>query len=209
MKNSRWAIQPPLLIKLFYPNVLWREKTKEKIVYLTFDDGPIPQVTPWVIEELKKHNIKATFFCVADNVRKHPEIFESLANNDFVVGNHTYSHKPVSKTGIDDYIKDIEKSKKYISSNIFRPPHGIIYPWHVRKIRQHFKKIVCWDVLTMDYRNDLTANDVFENVKKFVRPGSVIVFHDSLKAWDRLQYALPMTIEYLKKEGYSFGIIKE
>ncbi len=209
MINGRWAIQPPLLIKLLYPDVLWREKTKEKIVYLTFDDGPIPQVTPWVIETLKEHNVKATFFCIGDNVRKYPEIFNLLTNSNVMIGNHAYSHKPVTKIGIEEYTKDIEKSMAFIESNIFRPPHGKMYPWHVRKIKKIFKKIICWDVLSMDYRTDLTANDVFENVKRFVRPGSIIVFHDSLKAWDRLKNALPMTIEYLKKEGYKFELIKE
>jgi len=209
MNKSRWTIQPPLLIRKLYPNVLWRKTTDEKVVYLTFDDGPIPEITPWVVDTIKSYGAKATFFCVADNVRKHPEIFKMLSNDFCEIGNHTYSHEPVSKVGIDNYLKDIAKSVRYIKSSLFRPPHGVIYPWHIRKIENYFSKIVCWDVLSMDYRNDLKALDVFNNVKKYVRPGSIIVFHDSVKAWDRLKEALPMTLEYLIKEGYKFELIKE
>lgn len=199
--------QPPRIYRSLYSKTLWRLPVAgEKVVYLTFDDGPIPEITPWVLDLLDKYNIKATFFCVGDNVRKHPEVYAEVLRRGHRVGNHTFNHLQGIKTWTKDFVKNTELASEYIESNLFRPPHGHMrFPqyWALRKKYQ----IVMWDVVTRDYSKLMTPTDVFNNVKKYVRDGSIIVFHDSLKAEKNMKEALPKSIEWLMKEGYSFKLL--
>lgn len=199
--------QPPLIYRWLYPHTIWRLPIEgEKVVYLTFDDGPIPEITPWVLNLLDGYNIKATFFCVGDNVRKHPEVYAEVLKRGHRVGNHTFNHLQGMKTMTKNFIKNAELAHEYIESDLFRPPHG-----HMR-LPQHWAlrkkyKIVMWDVVTRDYSKLMTPQDVFENVKKFTRNGSVIVFHDSLKAERNMKEALPRSIDWLIAQGYSFKLL--
>jgi peptidoglycan/xylan/chitin deacetylase (PgdA/CDA1 family) len=198
----------PFWIRALYPKSLtWRIKTSQPEVFLTFDDGPIPDVTPMVISILKKHNIKATFFCVGENVQKYPEVFNMLLENGHAIGNHTYHHVKAWETDYKSYLSEVEECNKRINSHLFRPPHGQI----TRKLAQALKKnfrIIMWSALTGDYDKKLSKVQCLSNAIKNTRPGSIIVFHDSLKARERMEYALPLYIEYCIKQGYSFRTLE-
>lgn len=204
---DRWKIRPPLLLRWLFPGTTWRIPTREKCVYLTFDDGPVPEVTPKVVELLNRYQAKATFFCVADNIRKFPDVYQLLVDNGMGLGNHTYSHMKACSNSAGAYFADVEKGLQWNPTTLFRPPHGQLYPWYVPHLKRTYQKIVMWDVLSLDYRADLSERDVFEAVVQHVRRGSVIVFHDSLKAWPRLEKALPDILEYLSQEGYKMDLI--
>lgn len=187
-----------------FQGTTWREKVTEKMIFLTFDDGPISSVTPWVINCLKEHGMVATFFCVGENIQKHPEVFQMLTESGMGIGNHTHTHKKAWHSKKADYFKDVDQFA--YQTKIFRPPHGQLYPWWVRDLKKRFSKIVMWDILTMDYDNSLSANEVVSNVMDHLRPGSIIVFHDSLKAMPRLQTALPIVLDRIKKAGYASAL---
>ena len=197
--------QPPLIMRWMFPRAFWRMDKHTKAVYLTFDDGPIPEVTPWVLDLLDHYQIKATFFLVGDNVRKHPKEFQMILDRGHRVGNHTYNHI----RGLDylskNYLTNVEKADKLIHSNLFRPPHGFMR-WGEYMILRDKYQMVMWDVVTRDYSKRLSGPQVFEILKKYVRNGSIITFHDSLKSKEKLEYALPRSIEWLLNEGYSFKI---
>ncbi len=196
--------QPPILYRLFFPEAIWRIKHRgRKVVYLTFDDGPIPEVTPWVLDLLDKENIKATFFLVGDNVRKHPELFEELKRRGHSYGNHTMHHVQGLKTSTRSYLRDIEEADALIDSSLFRPPHGIMRFSQSRALRNHYN-IVMYDLITRDYDSSIRPDKILRNVMDYARNGSIIVFHDSLRSERNLRYALPRAIEWLKKEGYEF-----
>jgi peptidoglycan/xylan/chitin deacetylase (PgdA/CDA1 family) len=177
-------------------------------VYLTFDDGPIPEITPWVLDLLDRYNIKATFFCVGDNVRKYPDIYQMVRDRGHVVGNHTFHHIQGWKVDKATYLKDIEDSAKLIDSKLFRPPHGHMRLPQFYALKKKYK-VIMWDVVTRDYSRLMTADKVFETVKKYTRNGSIIVFHDSLKSGDRMKESLPRTLDWLIEQGYSFRLIEE
>ena len=212
-----WVIQPPSFVRALFPGSLWRGNRNRKVVYLTFDDGPVPEQTPWVLDLLNKYGIKATFFCVGDNVREHPELFNRIVSEGHTVGNHTFNHIPYFRRGVSfsDYcgnIAECDRVEKY-KADFFRAPHGHVTPWLTHKLTtccdaftklKTFKKVVFWDVMPKDYDNRLTPEQVFSNVKDFVRCGSIIVFHDSIKAGERMRYALEKTIEWLSSEGWTF-----
>ena len=196
--------QPPILYRLFFPEAIWRIKRRgRKVVYLTFDDGPIPEVTPWVLDLLDKENVKATFFLVGDNVRKHPELFEELKRRGHSYGNHTMHHVQGLKTSTRSYLRDIEEADALIDSSLFRPPHGIMRFSQSRALRNHYN-IVMYDLITRDYDSSIRPDKILRNVMDYARNGSIIVFHDSLRSERNLRYALPRAIEWLKKEGYEF-----
>lgn len=198
----------PFWIRAFYPkDLVWRVSTQQREVFLTFDDGPVPEVTPLVIKILNKYNVKATFFCVGENVKKYPEIFELLLSNGHAVGNHTYHHIKAWKTDTYSYLSEVEQCNLLVKSKVFRPPHGQINRKIVRNLRNEYR-IVMWSALTGDYNNALSGNQCLANAVNNTSPGSVIVFHDSLKARERMEYALPLYIEYCLKEGYLFGTLK-
>jgi peptidoglycan/xylan/chitin deacetylase (PgdA/CDA1 family) len=199
--------QPARYLKWLYPRALWRIKTRQKKVYLTFDDGPVPEATPWVIDTLAKYHIKATFFCVGENVWRYPHIYQQLIDNGHQTGNHTFNHLRATKVSHKGYFENIEKAAQYVKSNLFRPPHGEIYPWQMRSLKKRFKEVVLWDVLTYDYNQSKTVDQIVDNIKRYTRPGSILLFHDSVKAWPNMHKALPIAIEWLLKEGYTFETI--
>ncbi|MBO5457275.1 MAG: polysaccharide deacetylase family protein [Muribaculaceae bacterium] len=199
-----WIEQPPLFYRLLFPEALWRiQRRGRKVVYLTFDDGPIPEETPWVLDLLDKYGIKATFFMVGDNVRRHPELFEEIKRRGHSYGNHTMHHLQGVKESATTYLRDITEADALIDSSLFRPPHGIIYPTQAKLIRRHYN-IVMYDLVTRDYSKRINGEQVLDNVKRYVRNGSIIVFHDSIKAHTNMRYALPRAIEWLKEQGYEF-----
>lgn len=199
--------QPPLLYRILYPEAVWRIKRKKrKVIYLTFDDGPIPEVTPWVLDVLDYYNIKATFFSVGDNVRRHPELLEEIKKRGHSWGNHTMNHLQGFKVASRNYLRNIKEADNLIDSNLYRPPHGIMRWSQAKVIKDHFN-IIMYDLVTRDYSKKLNGEQVLNNVKKFARNGSIVVFHDSLKAERNLRYALPRAIEWLKEQGYEFEAI--
>ena len=197
--------QPAKWLRWIYPKALWRMDRHEKAVYLTFDDGPIPEATPFILDTLKAFDVKATFFMVGDNVRKYPDIYKRIVAEGHQVGNHTHNHIGGLRHTIKEYSYNVEKANAYLKTNLVRPPHGWMrlgqYAWLSRKF-----KIVMWDLVTRDYSKWLTADDVLNNVKHYARNGSIITFHDSLKSIEKLRTALPAAIEWLKKEGYAFKV---
>jgi peptidoglycan/xylan/chitin deacetylase (PgdA/CDA1 family) len=204
--KRKWSINPPALLRWAFPGTTWRESVKGKSVFLTFDDGPIPDVTPWVLQCLKEHDMVATFFCVGENIQKHPDVFQKLVESGMGIGNHTYSHKKAWRSNKADYLEDIDRFTELYRTNIFRPPHGQLYPWWVKNLKKRFSKIVMWDILTMDYDNALSADEVVKNVMDHLRPGSIIVFHDSIKSMPRLEMALPIVLDKIKEAGYTTAL---
>ncbi|MCI6672159.1 MAG: polysaccharide deacetylase family protein [Prevotella sp.] len=200
--------QPAKWVRWLYPSALWRMNPNEKAVYLTFDDGPIPEATPLILDILDAYEAKATFFMVGDNVRKHPEIYEDVVRRGHLVGNHTYHHIGSLRHWTLTYAVDVADADVLLHTPFFRPPHGwlrhTVYWWLKRKYR-----VVMWDLVTRDYSKWVSAEDVLNNVKKYARNGSIITFHDSLKSIDKLRYALPLALEWLKNEGYAFKVFKE
>ena len=198
--------QTAVYLRWLYPRALWRMDHHEKVVYLTFDDGPIPESTPFILDTLQRYGIKATFFMVGDNVRKHQELYKRILSEGHQVGNHTHNHISGFRHSLRDYSYNVEKANAYIRSHLFRPPHGWMRLAQYALLSRKYK-VVMWDVVTRDYSKWMTAQDVVNNVKRYTRPGSIITFHDSLKSIDKLQTALPASIEWLQQEGYRFGVI--
>lgn len=197
-------MRPPLILQHLFYSLTWKMPAKEKVLYLTFDDGPIPEVTPWVLDQLDRYAAKATFFCIGNNIRKHRAIYDRLVAKGHRIGNHTYHHLNGWTTFNSDYYKDIELCQRLVHSDLFRPPYGKIRPTQVAGLKNRYQ-IVMWDVLSRDYDRSLSGEEVLSIVLENARPGSIIVFHDSLKAQERLRYALPKVLEQFSKEGYRFG----
>ena len=194
--------QPPLLYRLLFPEAIWRIKRhRRRVVYLTFDDGPIPEVTPWVLDLLDSENIKATFFLVGDNVERNPALFKEIIKRGHSWGNHTMNHLQGIKVSTTRYLDNINLADQLINSALFRPPHGIIKYSQGRAIKTRYN-IIMQDVVSRDYSRKMSPEQVLENVCKYTRNGSIIVFHDSLKAERNLRYALPRAIRWLKENGY-------
>jgi peptidoglycan/xylan/chitin deacetylase (PgdA/CDA1 family) len=194
----------PFWIRAIYPKCLvWRVPTDQKEVFLTFDDGPVPEVTPLVLRILKKYNIKATFFCVGENVQKYPEVFDLVLKEGHAIGNHTFHHVKAWKTDYNTYISEVEQCNQLVKSKFFRPPHGQINRKIAVNLRNDYH-IIMWSALTGDYDKKLSREKCLENAVNNTRPGSIIVFHDSLKARERMEYVLPLYIEYCVRNGYSF-----
>lgn len=195
-------------IKKWFSNYVWDIPNHENKVYLTFDDGPTPEITEWTLAQLRAYNAKATFFCIGDNIRKYPEIFQKIIQDGNAIGNHTFNHLNGWKTATDDYINntklcEAESQRNKIQNNtLFRPPYGKIKTSQSKKLRKLGYKIVMWDVLSEDYDNAVTPEQCLENVLKNVTSGSIIVFHDSVKAFRNLEYALPRTLQFLKEKGF-------
>ena len=197
--------QPSFWIRWLFPRALWRMNKEEHTVYLTFDDGPIPEATPFILETLRAYDAHATFFMVGDNVRKYPDLFRRVVEEGHQVGNHTFNHLGGLKHLTRTYIENTEKANQLIGAHLFRPPHGIMTPAEYHFLRKKYQ-IVMWDLVTRDYSNRLTADDVVENVRRYTRNGSIITFHDSLKSIDKLYTALPASLQWLREQGYAFGL---
>ena len=197
--------QPPQFIRQLYPRACWRMSASERAVYLTFDDGPIPEVTPWVLDVLDKYNVKATFFMVGDNARKHPNEFKMVIERGHRIGNHTHNHLRGLEVSTEHYIDNIEKAAGHLETDLFRPPHGFMRFKQYRALCDRYR-IIMWDLVTRDYNPKLTGEQVLEKVKRYARPGSIITFHDSLRSVNNLYYALPRAIEWLLAEGYTFKV---
>jgi peptidoglycan/xylan/chitin deacetylase (PgdA/CDA1 family) len=196
-------VKPPQYLKWLYPGVTWNIKTAEKVLYLTFDDGPIPEVTPLVLDHLKQFDAKATFFCIGDNVQKHPSIFNAVLSGGHQIGNHTFHHYNAWKVSQQTYMNDVLEAKKIIPSNLFRPPYGKLTPMHIRKLKKDFK-IILWDVISCDFDTKVDKETVYQNVINNATNGSIIVFHDSVKAAPNLLYALPKVLRYFDDLGFKF-----
>lgn len=199
--------QPSFWLRWMFPKALWRMDPHERSVYLTFDDGPIPEATPFILRTLKEYGAKATFFMVGDNVRKYPELFEDIVRAGHQVGNHTFNHLGGLKHLTKTYIDNTEYANQLIGSHLFRPPHGWMTPAEYFWLRRKYQ-IVMWDLVTRDYSKWMTAEDVVNNVKQYARNGSIITFHDSLKSIDKLKTALPLSLEWLQEEGYELKVFE-
>ena len=206
MKCYDLRIRLPRFFTSLFKNAVWRFNKPGQVVYLTFDDGPIPEVTPWILELLEKEEIKATFFCVGENVQKYPEIYNQILEGSHSVGNHTFNHWQGLKSDNHDFFRNIEKAGNYIESDLFRPPHGWLKATQYNYLKKKFR-IIMWDLISCDYDCRLKPEKVLKNVTDFVRPGSIITFHDSIKAKKNLMYALPLSIKWMKEQGYRFEAI--
>jgi len=196
----------PSLIQKIFSERIWRIDTDEKILYFTFDDGPHPEATSFVLEELKRYNAKATFFCVGRNVKENFAMYERIISEGHRVGNHTFNHLNGWKTNDKIYVEDIAKAAKIIDSNLFRPPYGKITGFQAKAIQGNklHLKIIMWEVLSGDFDPSVNGENCYLNVVKNAKPGSVVVFHDSAKSFTTLQHALPRLLKYYTDEGYSF-----
>ena len=205
------------IIKKIFSNYIWDVSNTEDgtTIYLTFDDGPIPEITEWVLKELKKYHVKATFFCIGDNIDKNPEIFKKVISDGHSIGNHTFNHLNGWKTASDVFIENtklceesIQKNSCYkLRSTIFRPPYGKIKASQSIKIRKLGYKIIMWDILSADFDPTISQEQCLENVLSNLRPGSIIVFHDSTKAFKNLEYVLPKTLAYLRENNFNCGVL--
>ena len=209
-----WIKTNPI-IKNIFSNYVWTIANDKKKVFLTFDDGPTTEITEWVLAQLKKYNFKATFFCIGNNIEKHPDLFNQLITEGHAIGNHTFNHVKGWNTPNKTYLKEVEKCEEMIEhysinqnlSKLFRPPYGKIKPLQSRKLRKLGYKIIMWDVLSADYKRTITKEKCLENVVKNVESGSIIVFHDSIKAFPNLEFVLPKTLQFLSENGYQCEII--
>ena len=201
--------RPPKWFRRLFPGALFRLPSGKSpgTVYLTFDDGPIPEATPWILDVLDKYGVKATFFMVGQNVERYPEIFEEVVRRGHVVGNHTLHHIKGFGISKEDYLEDSLKGEKLTGSRLFRPPHGFFTPRQFHAVKDKYQ-VVMYDLVTRDYSKRLDAREVVSNVKKYARDGSIKVFHDSLKSIEKLKTALPESIEWLKSKGYKFETLK-
>ena len=201
-----YLVKSPRLLKNLYPSLTWDKNPGNPCIYLTFDDGPIPIVTPFVLNILQQYNAKATFFCIGDNVSKHPDVFEQVKTAGHNIGNHTYNHLKGWKTAAKTYIDNTLKADELLQTNLFRPPYGRITRSQIKLLKSVKPEIniVMWDVLSGDFDTTLNPKKCLQNVLKYTRSGSIVVFHDSLKALDKLEYVLPRAMEVWSKGGYMF-----
>lgn len=204
------------IIKKIFSNYVWDLPNTENKIYLTFDDGPTPEISEWILQELLKYNAKATFFCIGNNIEKFPEIFTKVIDEGHTVGNHTFNHLKGWNTTTEKYLENVELCNTQIyksqilnpKSKLFRPPYGKIKTAQSEKLRQLGYKIIMWDVLSADFDQTISPEQCLENVLKNVESGSIIVFHDSVKAFPNLEYTLPKTLEFLKEKGFVFDVIR-
>ena len=199
--------QPSFWLRWMFPRAIWRMDKNERSVYLTFDDGPIPEATPFILQTLREYDARATFFMVGDNVRKHPELYQQIRDEGHQVGNHTFNHLGGLKHLTKTYIDNTQKANVLIKSHLFRPPHGWMRYGEYIWLRRTYK-IVMWDLVTRDYSKWMTPKDVVNNVKRYARNGSIITFHDSLKSIDKLYTALPQSLAWLRNQGYAFKVFE-
>lgn len=207
-----YLVHTPAWLKSIYSSYRWQMPTKGNKIYLTFDDGPHPTVTPFVLDELQKFQAKASFFCIGKNVEAHPAIFERIRNEKHAVGNHTYSHKNGWKTDNASYLADVKKAHEIIGSRLFRPPYGRITRFQAKCINELIgenTQIIMWTLLSADFDLNISGEQCLENLLRYSRPGSIIVMHDSQKAWPRLEYCLPRILQYFDQKGWEMAALPE
>jgi peptidoglycan/xylan/chitin deacetylase (PgdA/CDA1 family) len=206
--TNMYLVKTPKIIQDLFPNFTWRIPSQEKVLYLTFDDGPIPQVTPWVLEQLEAYQAKATFFMVGENIRKHPEVFKQVRAAGHAIGSHTQHHLNGWATDNLPYFHDVRHCANLTKTVLFRPPYGKLRPRQAQFLQRHYR-IVMWDVLSADFDPHISAAQCLENVTKHAEAGSIVVFHDSLKAEEKLRYALPRTLAHFAALGYRFEALND
>ena len=206
-----YLVKTPRLVQRFFHNYSWRIKTAKKEIYLTFDDGPVPDFTPWVLNTLAEYKAKGTFFCVGENIKKFPAIYQQIKDGGHSIGNHTFNHLQGWKTPTNKYIKNVLKTESYLNNDpdlqgekLFRPPHGRIRPVQAKILRKKGYKIVMWDVLSGDFDQSLSKEQCLAHTLKHIKNGSIVVFHDSDKSFKNLDYVLPKVLEHFTREGYEF-----
>lgn len=204
-----YFFKTPLLIRKVFPNLLWQVNTNEKIIYLTFDDGPVPEATPWVLEQLARYNAEATFFMVGENIIKHPSVYQEVINAGHTAANHTYNHLKGWTTDTDAYMANFSKTESLLPKNgrsLFRPPYGQLKLNQLKKLRKE-TKIVMWDVLSGDFDKKISAETCLKKTIRYTEPGSIVVFHDSRKTIDLLKVVLPQYLEHFSSQGYKFAAL--
>lgn len=201
--------QIPTWLQRLYPGVIWRKNTSSKVVFLTFDDGPIPEVTPQVLDILREKNVKATFFMVGENAVRYPDLLTKVQEEGHAVGNHTYNHVKGVRCSTEEYMENVAKADAVLHTRLFRPPYGKMKPKQKQAILDLGYQIFLWDVLTHDYNDVYSAEQMMCIIRRYTRPGSIINFHDSLRSGDRMLTCLSEAIDWLKSEGYQFEILSE
>ena len=219
-------VKTPLVVKKMFPNYVWDIATDEQIIYLTFDDGPTPEITEWTLKTLDEFNAKATFFCIGNNVEKHPEIFQQILNDGHSIGNHTHNHIKGWKTSTEDYVANVLKAQEVMSSefrvqssefneksdskisNLFRPPYGQLKNKQGKALRKLGYNIIMWDVIAFDWEAAISSEKCLNNVLTKTENGSIVVFHDSVKTSKHLQFVLPKVLEYFSEKGFVFKAIE-
>jgi len=199
-------IQFPDVLRPLMGKLTWRRNPSSKVIYLTFDDGPVPEVTPLVLDILDQNKLKATFFCVGENVQKYPEIYADILQRGHKTGNHTFNHLKGFSFSKVEYVENVKLAAEYIDSKLFRPPYGRITFGQRRVLRKEYE-IIMWDLITRDYNRNLSTGQILSNIKSYTRNGSIVVFHDSIKAKNNVLSVLPLAIEWWKSEGYEFGVL--
>lgn len=199
-----WHVHPPALLRNMHTDRLWRVATSDKKIYLTFDDGPIPGVTHRVLDILRDYNARATFFCVGANIEKNPDVYQQILAEGHSTGNHTWSHMNGWKNDSNRYYADVEKCAAVCDSKLFRPPYGRMKPSQSRYLRKQGYKMIMWDVLSCDFDPHITKEQCLTNVLRYTREGSLVIFHDSVKAADKMLYALPQMLEHFRDKGFTF-----
>ena len=194
-------VQFPRILRPFFGKTIWRKNSSEKVIYLTFDDGPNPGVTPQVLDILDRFEVKATFFCVGENVSRFPDVFDEVKRRGHTVGNHTFNHLKGFEYSTDDYVRNVKKASEFIDSRLFRPPHGQIKPSQIKALKDDYL-IIMWDFITYDYDKRIEPEKIIAEVKKRCRIGSFVVFHDTLKAEKNVLQVLPEALRFWKENGY-------
>ena len=203
MLDALLFTKTPSLLTAVYPDCLWKVNTKEEIIYLTFDDGPIPEITPFVLDELKRWNAYATFFCIGKNVEANPEILKRIISEGHTIGNHTYDHLNGWNVSDEIYFDNIKKCAAVVNSKLFRPPYGKLKPSQYSKLKAEYK-LLMWDVLSFDFDLKMEGEKVLKNVLENAEEGSIVVMHDSLKAKPKVEFALPKLLEHFTAKGFKF-----
>ncbi len=201
-----YAFKSPRVLSRLFPDILWKYKSGPKKLYLSFDDGPTPEVTAWVLDLLAQYQCKATFFCIGRKVSLHPQIYAQILRQGHAVGNHSYSHFNGWSSNTANYLRDVNNARDQINSNLFRPPYGRLKPSQYQQLKKQFR-IVCWDVLSGDFDPKLSQEDCWTAIKQHCEDGSIIVFHDIRKTWTKLQFVLPRMLSHYLALGYSFESI--
>ncbi|MEM7186096.1 MAG: polysaccharide deacetylase family protein [Bacteroidota bacterium] len=209
-----YLVRTPGVVQRLYPKRVWSFPGSKKAVFLTFDDGPIPEVTPWVLDQLHTVGAKATFFCIGDNVRKHPDIFRRIIAEGHAIGNHTFHHLKGNKTSTSRYLENVRQAEELMqaikegapsegrSTSLFRPPYGKLTAVQSKRLREEGYTIVMWDVLSADFDTSVSEKKCLKNVVGALQPGSILVFHDSIKAAKNMKYALPEVLQYISEKGW-------